>query len=184
MMKKILLILVTLILLPINASAAEQKVRIYLFRGYNCEHCESALNYMDANRELIPDNVEIMTYEVWENDNNEKLQDKVADQLNVDKTKNYGVPFFVIGNDYIKGYNDGTTFKEVLAIAKEYTSGKKEYQDVVEEIRLKENIEAKSLSLDDLFSKPSTMVTIIVYSVFGVIILGFLGMILFSRKRS
>lgn len=182
-MKKILLMmvfLITLIVMPTSASASD-KVKIYMFRGKTCEHCESALNYINNHRDEISENIELVTFEVWDNQNNAKLQDKVADKLEVDKSKNYGVPFFVIGNQYIKGYSDATTFKEILNIAESYV-GNNEYKDVVEEVRREERLEVVSNTLDDLFSKPNKVVTIIVYAVFGIALVGVIAMIMFGRR--
>ena len=77
-MKKIL-ILVTLVisicLVPLNTYASSNdKIKVYFFRGSTCSHCESSLNYLNEHKKDIPENVEIITYEVWENENNAKLQ--------------------------------------------------------------------------------------------------------------
>jgi len=131
-MKKILLGLTILLTLTIGLDNvnASSKVTVYLFRGSTCEHCENALEYMDKHRDEIPKDVEIVTYEVWENKNNSKLQDAVADKLKVDKKENYGVPFIVIGEKYIKGYGGASTFKEMMDIAKNYIDDVN-YKDVV-----------------------------------------------------
>jgi len=183
-MKKILLGLTILLTLTIGLDNvnASSKVTVYLFRGSTCEHCESALEYMDKHRDEIPKDVEIVTYEVWENKNNSKLQDAVADKLKVDKKENYGVPFIVIGEKYIKGYGGASTFKEMMDIAKNYIDDVN-YKDVVLETQKELNLEVSNATLDDLFAKPNPVVTIVIYSIFGVAILGFIALILFSRKH-
>jgi len=182
-MKKILTILLvlTIILIPSSVNAKE-KVTVYLFRGSTCEHCEAALQYMNKHRDEINSDVEIVTYEVWDNKNNSKLQDAVANKLEVDKSKNYGVPFIVIGEKYIKGYADGSTFKEIMEIANNYVDNS-EYKDVVDEVRKELNLEVTKTTLDDLFSKPNKIVTIVVYSIFGLAVLGFASLIIFGRKH-
>lgn len=88
-MKKVLILLLmltSLIIIPSNVKAESDKITVYLFRGDTCVHCEDALEYINNHRELIPDNVEIVTYEVWKNETNANLQDAVADYLDVDKT--------------------------------------------------------------------------------------------------
>lgn len=181
-MKKVLLILLmvtSLFFLPQKALASD-KINIYLFRGNTCSHCEEALEFINNNRDLIPDNVEIVTYEVWKNEDNAKLQDKVADLLEVDKTDNYGTPFFVVGNEYIKGYGTGT-WEELFDIVEKYNKNG-DYEDVVAKTIKEEKIEVKALTLNDLYKEPSKTATIIVYSVFGLIVVGFIAMIIFSRK--
>lgn len=181
-MRKILFILLmftSLFFLPQKALAAD-KITIYLFRGDTCSHCEQALDYINENRDLIPDNVEIVTYEVWENEENAKLMDKVADILEVDKNDNYGTPFFVVGDSYNKGYRSGE-WQELFTIANKYQE-ENNYEDVVAQVIKEEKLEVDTKTLNDLYKEPSKVVTIIVYSVFGIIVLGFIAMIVFSRK--
>lgn len=182
-MKKIVLILLMLtcgFVAPIGAHAASEPITVYLFRGSTCQHCEDALEYINDHRDLIPENVEIVTYEVYDNEENATLMDTVADSLEVDKTDNYGTPFFVVGSEYIKGYGTGT-WEELFEIANDYKENG-EYEDVVQKTIDEEKFEVESRTLDDLYSEPSTVVTVIVYCVFGAIVLGFIAMIVFSRK--
>ncbi len=181
-LKKFLLILLLLcvVVLPKQVNAASDTITVYLFRGETCQHCEDALEYINDHRNLIPENVEIVTYEVWNNEENATLMDTVADRLEVDKSTNYGTPLFVVGSEYIKGYGTGT-WEELFEYAEEYAN-EGGYEDVVAKTIKDENFEVKSLTLDDLYSEPSPVVTIIVYCVFGVIVLGFVAMIVFSRK--
>ena len=97
------------------------------------------------------------------------------------------MPFFVVGTKYNLGYNGPETFKSILNSAKEYIDDS-EYEDIIEKAKdelLKETsgLKFKGLTIEELFPKPSKVVTIVVYSIFGVIVLGFGGMILFSIKR-
>ena len=185
-MKKILLVLVmvaTMFLMPDVASASD-KVKIYIFRGNTCNHCEEALNYLNNHKEEINKNVEVVTYEVFKNSNNAKLQDEVATKLGVDinDEKTYGVPFIVIGDQHITGYTGVTTFNTMMSIAEGYIDND-EYKDVVAETSKELNIKVKSMTLDELFQGPSKVATIVVYSIFGIAILGFIVMIVFSRRN-
>ncbi len=181
-MKKVLLILcllTSMVFLPKNVFASDT-ITVYLFRGETCSHCEDALEYINNHRDLIPENVEIVTYEVWENEENATLMDTVADLLEVDKSTNYGTPFFVVGNEYVKGYGTGT-WEELFNYAEDYAN-EGGYEDVVARTIEDEKLEVESLTLDDLYSEPSPVVTIAVYCIFGAIVLGFIAMIVFSRK--
>ncbi len=181
-MKKVLLILcllTSMVFLPKNVFASDT-ITVYLFRGETCSHCEDALEYINNHRDLIPENVEIVTYEVWENEENATLMDTVADLLEVDKSTNYGTPFFVVGNEYVKGYGTGT-WEELFNYAEDYAN-EGGYEDVVARTIEDEKLEVESLTLDDLYSEPSPVVTIVVYCIFGAIVLGFIAMIVFSRK--
>ncbi len=183
-MKKVLILLLmltSLIIIPSNVKAESDKITVYLFRGDTCVHCEDALEYINNHRELIPDNVEIVTYEVWKNETNANLQDAVADYLDVDKTaKDYGTPFFVVGSEYVKGYGTGT-WEELFEIVEDYEK-EGDYEDIVSKVISDEKLDVEAKTLNDLYSEPSKAVTIIVYCVFGAIVLGFIAMIAFSRK--
>ena len=183
-MKKFLLgviLVLSFIIIPKDVLASD-KVTVYIFRGSTCNHCEDALNYINNHKDELNENVEIITYEVFENANNSRLQDAVAKKLGVDTTaQDYGVPFIVIGEKYIKGYGGAATFNKMMNMAEDYLDDE-DYKDVVKENIKELNINVKGLGLNDLFSEPSKVVTIIVYSVFGAIVLGFACMIIFSRK--
>ena len=68
-----------------------------------------------------------------------------------------------------------------MEIAEDYLDDEN-YKDVVEESVKELNKEVKPMTLTELFPEPNKVVTIIVYSIFGLIVLGFAGMIIFSRK--
>lgn len=184
-MRKVLLLLIGIIILasPVNVLA---KVNIYFFRGYDCPHCEEALEYLNVHREEIPKNVEIITYEVWKNDNNEKLHAKLAEKLNVEDKYKKSVPFIVIGNEYIIGmsptYSD---FQEIITKAQKY-DGDENYQDLVattiKEMQKEDNIKFKAIPFTTLFRDSSTSTTIVLI-IFGVIVVGFICLIGFSRKN-
>ena len=169
-------------IIPLQVNAEEETIRVYLFRGSTCEHCEHALDYINNHREEIPKNVEIVTYEVWENDENATLMDEVADELEVDKTKNYGTPFFVVGEKYIKGYGSGT-WEELFDYAQEYLKNG-EYEDVVSKIEHELVLDVEPLFITDLYREPNPIVTIIVCCIFGLIIAGFIVMIVLSRQKN
>ena len=171
----------SVVIMPLHVNAEEETIRVYLFRGSTCEHCEHALDYINNHRDEIPDNVEIVTYEVWENDENATLMDQVATELEVDKTTNYGTPFFVVGTEYIKGYGTGT-WEELFTIAENYIENGG-YEDVVAATSREYGLDIEEELLDDLYREPSPIATIIVYCVFGVIVLGFIVMIFFSRRK-
>ena len=78
------------------------------------------------------------------------------------------------------GYSTGT-WDELFDIARDYQDNG-DYKDIVEEVNRDLQLDVEARTLDDLYSEPSVVATIIVYSVFGVIILGFVAMIVFSRK--
>lgn len=166
-----------------NKVEASDTINVYLFRGATCEHCHDALEYINEHREEIPDNVEIITYEVWRNSDNSTFHNEVAKALGLDEDDYNTVPLFVVGDEYILGYGTGT-WEELFEFAENYASSD-DYEDIVANTRNNTtlNLELEAMTLDDLYSEPNPIVTIIVYVVFGVIVLGFIGMIVFSRKK-
>lgn len=100
-MKKLIVILI-LFLLPFIKVNAEE-VNVTLFYGKECPHCAKEEKYLEVLEKELGENINIQKYEVWHNDENNKLLTKVRNTLN-DKAE--GVPFTIIGNKYFNGYND------------------------------------------------------------------------------
>lgn len=125
-MKKIslLIILIFTMFFTINVSAKE--IELYLFHGDGCPHCAEEINFLGT---LNPNDVHINKYEVWYNEENATLMEKVKENLGI---KRQGVPLTVIGDTYILGFGSGTDKKIERAI-KYYQEN--EYKDAVEEIK-------------------------------------------------
>ena len=102
-MKKIKLLLLTLlVLLPISARAKE-KVNLYLFHSETCSHCQAEIKYL-KELEKEYDNLKIHLYEVDRNKTNLEKMINVKEKLNIDSPN---VPFTVIGNYYYIGFSEG-----------------------------------------------------------------------------
>lgn len=102
-MKKWLIsfILFFLLFIP-NVSAKE--VNLYLFYGDGCPHCEKEKEYLEKLVDDYPF-LNVIKYETWYNEENSKLLTRVKSNLNVN---NSYVPFTVIGNLGLTGFNDNT----------------------------------------------------------------------------
>ncbi len=98
--KKIVFALIIL-LIPFFVEAKE--VTINLFRGEGCPHCAEEEKFLENLKKEYCDKIEIEKYEVWYDEDNSHLLDKVKDKLDVDIS---GVPFTVIGNQNTVGYNE------------------------------------------------------------------------------
>lgn len=182
-MKKIIISFLFLLLavLPIKVDA-KSKVTIYFFRGYNCHYCEESLEYINKHKDEIPDNVEIVTYEVWKNENNEKLHQAVIKELDVNESYKNSVPFLVVGDQYKVGMEaTDTDFKKLISMAEDALKSD-DYKDVVSNLVKEQNIDVKSITFEDLYKGPNKTVTIVVYTIFGLVVLGIGAMIIFSRK--
>lgn len=121
-MKKIKILIITLILFFINTSNTYCKesnlVNIYIFHSDYCEHCKEEIKLLNDLEEKY-DNIKIYKYEI-NNSKNKELFNKVANFYN---TNSDGVPFTIIGNKYFIGYSDEktpSTFIKTIIYYSEY----------------------------------------------------------------
>lgn len=108
----------------------DDKAVIYLFRGKGCSHCHEFLEYV--SNDLIKEYgqyFKVVTYEVWNNEENADLMKKVAEHLGEEAG---GVPFIVIGDKAFSGYAESMNDEIKDAIKKLYDS--EERYDVLKEI--------------------------------------------------
>ena len=68
------LILMLFLLMPAMINAKE--VNVYLFHGDGCPHCASEIEYLEEIEKEYNE-VNINLYEVWYNEDNQKLMKKV-----------------------------------------------------------------------------------------------------------
>ena len=183
-MKKIIISIITimLLILPINAKAESNEVTIYMFRSTQCNHCEDALEYLNENKDSIPEGVKLKTYQVYQNSNNIKLLEQIQKDLNFEEKDIGSIPLFIIGEEYIFGYSGPADIKKAFNLAEE-AKNDSEYKDIVKETISKLSLKDEYMMLDEIFSEPSKVATMIVFGIFGAIVLGFGAMIIFSRKN-
>ncbi|MCI7558581.1 MAG: hypothetical protein MSS76_00455 [Clostridium sp.] len=100
---KILFIII--LFFPIVIFGKEKELNIYLFYGDKCPHCaelEKFLEqYLDDNKNVI-----LNKYEVWSNKENQEKYKEVQKILN---DYSNGVPYLIIGNNVITGYDSEIT---------------------------------------------------------------------------
>lgn len=123
---KYIIILLILFLIPMNANAKE-KVTLYLFYGEGCPHCAKEKEFLKKIEDEY-DNLEIVKYEVWYNKSNSNLLTKVKDALN---TENSYVPYTVIGEVGITGFNEATESEIRYQIEK---FSNQEHTDIVKQV--------------------------------------------------
>lgn len=130
-MKK-LFMLFTLILLslPLSIKAEEQeKVNIYLFKGDGCPHCADAETYFNSLSDEEKNKFNLVKYEVWYNETNKELLDKVAEKLEETVT---GVPYIVVGEKTFSGFTDEIGEEIMNSVTEMYEGDSRE--DVVFEL--------------------------------------------------
>ena len=127
-MKKLIRLFVLSLILFVPVIAKAKTVDIYFFYGDGCPHCAAEEKFFESNLKNN-DEVVIHKYQVWNDADNSKLLQDVADLLDVPA---YGVPYTVIGDDVVSGYQDDTTTgEEIRSYINIYKN--KEYTDRVGE---------------------------------------------------
>lgn len=161
-MKKIWIILISILfLIPTNTFALnkdyedvvsnivgekieENKVNIYLFYSYTCPHCHDEIEYFKQLKNKYKDKINIYKYEVIKDKNNLKMMNATKELFQVSST---GVPFTVIGKEYILGFNE-TTKDEFTSIIDNYLEEKANENNIFEKtIPILGKIDAKKTSL-------------------------------------
>lgn len=107
-----------------------EKINVYLFWGNGCPHCEHAKEFFNNIEEEYGKYYNLIDYEVWYNEKNDELKNKVNDYLKANAT---GVPFIVIGDEYINGYGSSMDDKIKETIVSQYENDN--YVDVVEKVK-------------------------------------------------
>lgn len=105
---------------------SEEKANIYLFRGSGCSHCYEFLTYLEAMTEEYGKYFNLISYEIWNHENNRQLYNRVAKKLG---EKTGGVPYIVIGKHSWAGYSESLNEEIYEAIQEEYENKNK--NDVV-----------------------------------------------------
>ena len=122
--KKIISLIVVLVilLLPLNVRADNQ-VKMHLFYGKECPHCQAEEKFFETYLKEN-DSVKLYTYEVWHNSDNVELLKKVQKELN---NKESGVPYLVIGKHVIVGYSEDITPNLIKKYVKQELNNKDYY---------------------------------------------------------
>lgn len=123
MRNRLFIFLIVLLLLPISVKGAT----LSLFYGRECPHCAAEEKYLESLQKKMGDDLTINKYEVWHNQENGELLEKVMKELGEDSQ---GVPYTVIGDTGLLGYNANTE-EQVEKLIKKKSANR----DVVKEIK-------------------------------------------------
>ena len=189
-MKKIIIVFFIIIsFLPVMVSAVtlpkktdHEKVTIYIFRGHECSHCFDALNFFYKNRNKYADYFDVVTYEVWNNEDNKKFMKTIASTFDDDAS---GVPYMVIGDSYTnsKGFSDQLSEEIVNAALAAYQD--ENYIDLVAKMA-KDNKKIESKNLEESCREEGIIAgkydALIIFSILIVVIGGGAYLIKLARK--
>ncbi len=108
---------------------SDSHVKVYLFRGHGCGYCHKFLEFAAGTlmKDYV-DKVDIVSYEVWYDQDNAELMENIAEFL---ETSASGVPFIVIGDTYYPGYSEEMNESMIAKINEQYAA--KEKYDVLQE---------------------------------------------------
>lgn len=84
-----------------TGDTTDKKVKVYLFRGEGCPHCQEAEEWFDSIKGEYGDYFKIVDYEVWNDEDNAALMEKVGKARNEEVT---GVPYIIIGDKSWNGF--------------------------------------------------------------------------------
>lgn len=204
-MKKVLLSLVTLVtlfaLMPF-AKAADNKVKLYMFTKNGCSACEYAFTEFEKRLEEYPDEFELVNIEVWcgtdyTNSNNPEwilgnedafdLMQKAIEYADGDTTR-LATPTIMVGDFLQVGANDlDALYDKIDAFKKD-----KKYKDVVAELAKEANYDISSMTkphgaancdiIPDENNEGGKYDLVIFVSVMVVLVGGFAGLIIISKK--
>lgn len=167
-----------------------EKVKVYLFWSNSCHNCHNLMKYFADKYQKYTDYFEIVTYRVDNDSVNSELSSNIAEQ--VGENPGY-IPLVIIGNTYhVLGWQDSlgpTIIEEAL---KAYQD--ENYTDIVqkeiEDSKLNATAKTFEEALDTAeiaYSKDGSTEknndALIVGVVFGVVLIGFVGLVIISRKN-
>ena len=169
-----------------------EKVTVYLFRSSSCGHCHDFLEYFAQNYYKYQDYFEIVSFEVSDGENYE-LMSAVKERMGADVDGR--IPYIVIGNSFDQlgfGTDGQEIIDEALAAYQDES-----YQDYVGSIIEEEGYEPSDETLEEAAESLGINVVglngedpeaglsdgAIVAIIFGILILVFGGLVLYSRKK-
>ena len=93
---------------------SDDKATVYLFRGLGCGYCRGFINYLNNNIDELGKYFNLVSYEVWYDQDNNDLMQKVANFTGVPAQ---GVPYIIVGERVFDGFTEeayGEEFKNAV----------------------------------------------------------------------
>ena len=137
--KFLLLLLVVVFVLPFVVFAEEEvtetidevdtRVAVYFFHGSTCPHCADARTWFESIQDEYGDKFKLVEYEVWNDEDNAALMQKVSDLRNDNAT---GVPYIICGDKSWIGFSEEEMASEITSkIDEMYATDVSERYDVM-----------------------------------------------------
>ena len=116
---------------PQLVATDSQEVNIYMFRGDGCTYCAKALTWFEEIEAEEGKYFNLITYEVWNDEENKALMDRVANYMKDDVS---GVPYIIVGKKTYTGFDDSYKEEILNYVHDEYTKNVDERFDVMKDI--------------------------------------------------
>jgi glutaredoxin len=102
---------------------AQEKITLTLYHGEECPHCIAERAFLNDLKKEMPE-LEVVEYEVWHNEANQKLLQEAFDKLGVE---NPGIPFTIVGENFLVGFDNSENYGQkirqmVLGIGNQQTT--------------------------------------------------------------
>lgn len=113
MLKKLFFILLVvgfLIVPNFSFIQAQEKITLTLFHGEECPHCQVERAFLNDLKKEASD-LEVIEFEVWHSEANRKLFQEALDKFGV---KSPGVPFAVVGDKYLIGFDNADGYGQKI----------------------------------------------------------------------
>ena len=111
-----------------NSQISDEPINIYLFWGSTCHACANLKEFFNELDDSYNKYFNLKKYEVWYNEENKKLMYEVGEFLN---QTYYAVPFLVVGDEVIVGFNESKKEYILDKIIEEYNNDR---YDVMEKL--------------------------------------------------
>ena len=111
-----------------NSQISDEPINIYLFWGSTCHACANLKEFLNELDDSYNKYFNLKKYEVRYNEENKKLMYEVGEFLN---QTYYAVPFLVVGDEVIVGFNESKKEYILDKIIEEYNNDR---YDVMEEL--------------------------------------------------
>lgn len=166
-----------------------EKVKVYLFWSSTCHNCHNLIEYFSNKYNIYEDYFEIVTYQTNNDKVNSTLSNDIAEQVGEDPGY---VPLVIIGDTYhVLGWDESVGKRIIDEALKAYQD--ENYTDIVAEKIKEDNLEVTEKTFTDACSiagitcKGGSLTSsndgIIIGVVFGILIIGFTGIVIYSKKK-
>lgn len=139
-LKYLVILLIAALIIPftVNAEGEEsesKEVKVYLFRGEGCPHCQEAEAWFQSIEEEYGSYFEIVSYETWYNQENAELMQRVAKARGEEAS---GVPYIIIGNQSWNGFTESYEPEMIERIKSEFEKDINDRYDIIKLLPEKE----------------------------------------------